>query len=137
MNLLNLHAASRTMSGDVGFLLAIPILQPDKARSFIRPTPVAGIIYIDSEAPGFFIADDELRCLVAMTQEFIGSLAGISAGAFDRIRNPLSNLGTKIPQAERLPSKVGHALELVSDVDPPKAADAFQLNFDYSDFIPI
>jgi hypothetical protein len=137
MDLLNLHAASRTMSGQVVFVLAIPVLQPEEMRQFIRPSPVSAVIYVDSEAGGFFVSDDELKRLVLMSQQFLDGLEKPPV-TFDRIRNArLTGLGTKVPPAEGLPGNVQDVLELVRDVEPPRASEAFQLNFDYSDFVPV
>jgi hypothetical protein len=135
---LKLNTASRTMSGDVGFLLAIPILEPEETLRFTAPSPVAGIIYIDSQAGRFFIGDDELQSIVSMTQQFVDGLEKTSVITFDRTRNvPLQGLGTKVPPAEGLPDNLKHILELVSGVAPPRASRPFQFNFDYSDFVPV
>src|SRR5262249_2863763 len=137
MSSLNLHAASRTMSGGVGFVLAIPILQPEESHRFVKPSPVAGVIYVDSEAPGFFISDEELHSLVAMTQEFVDALLRASAEDFERIHNPFAALSDVVPPAETLSRDARRVLELVSRVEPPKTSRPFQFNFDYSDFLPI
>jgi hypothetical protein len=134
MGSLNLNEASRTMSGNVGFVLAIPILEPEETRRFTAPTPVAGVIYIDNSADGFFIGDNDLQTLVSMTNQF---LVGLETTRFDRIRNVLTGLGTDVPPAERLPDEVQHVLELVSEVAPPKMSKPFQFNFDCSDFVPV
>jgi hypothetical protein len=138
MSSLNLNAASRTMSGEVGFVLAIPILEPEEAQRFTAPSPVAGVIFIDSKAGGFFIDDDELQRLVCMTQLFLNGLEKTPGITLDRIRNvPLTGLGTDVPPAEGLPDNVNHVLELVGAIAPPKASNPFQFNFDYSDFVPV
>jgi hypothetical protein len=126
------------MSSDVGFVLAIPILEPEEALRFTEPSPVAGVIYIDSATPGFFVNDDELRRLVSMAQYLVHGLEKIPSAAFDRIRNVrLSGLGKVVPKAEKLPRNVGGELELVASVDTPRTSSHFQFNYDYSDFVPI
>jgi FAD-NAD(P)-binding len=146
MGLLQLNVASRTMSGNVGFLLAIPILQPEEPLRFHAPSPVAGIMFIDSTAHGFFIEDDELKMLVSMIDHFVYSLTRESesfvgngpVAVLDRICNvPLKRLGTAVPRPEPLPDNVKHAFELVSAMPPPRTQRPFQFNFDYSDFIPV
>jgi hypothetical protein len=138
MNLLHIHAASSSMSADVGFVLAIPIIEPEEALRFTEPSPVAGVIYIDSATQGFYIDDQELGRLVSMTQHLVNGLEKIPAAAFDRIRNvPLSGTGNKLPKAEDLPNNVRNELELVTAVNPPRTSKPFQFNYDYSDFVPI
>jgi hypothetical protein len=103
-----------------------------EAHRFIRPSPVAGVIYIDSEAAGFFVSDDELKSLVSMTEQFLEGLK-TQDSSFDRIRNvELTGLGIEVPPAEPLPSNVQDVLELVDSVAPPKGSQAFQLNFEVS-----
>jgi hypothetical protein len=134
MATLRVHAVSRTMSERVGFVLAIPIVQPEQEHRFVEPNPVAGVIYVDSEAPGFFVPDEELRSLVSMAQMFVLGLIGRPIRPFEMIQNQMSNLGTELPVAEELPANVRDALELVADVEPPRILEPFQLNFDYSEF---
>lgn len=135
MTPLKLNTASRSMSSGVGFVLAIPILEPEEAMQFRAPNPVAGVIYIDSKADNFFVDDQELKKLVVISQRFLDGLAGSSISAFNRICNiPLAGLCETVPPKEDLPDEVNSVLELVSSVDPPKTARPFQFNFDYSDF---
>lgn len=138
MALLNLHAASRQMSTRVQFVLAIPLLALEEPIRFVAPSPVIGVVYIDSEAPGFFVDDDEVTALVSMTTEFLAGLHRTEQGPFDRIRNvPLAALATSMSAAEALPAEVQGVLELVAAVEPPRTRRAFQLNYDYSDFVPL
>jgi hypothetical protein len=126
------------MSGDVGFVLAIPILEPEERRCFRAPSPLAGVVYIDSNAKGFFIDDKELNGIVSIISHFLYGLERTPLNTFDRLRNvPLTPLGSNVPLAESLPDKVRHVLELVSKVAPPKTSGPFQLNFDNSDFVPV
>src|SRR5262249_8488071 len=81
MKTLNLSAASRAMSEGVSFVMAVPILEP--LTKFTLPSPVAAVIYIDSNAQGFFIEDAELQQLVAKINGLLSALR--NANAFDRI----------------------------------------------------
>jgi hypothetical protein len=123
------------MAKDVGFVLAIPLLEPE--RDYTLPNPVAGIIYIDSDAPGFFIDDDCLRTLLAIAQRFLDGLSRLSsADDLGRVRNfRLSGIAHKRTPAKSLTAAAARSLELV-DVAPPATISPFQLNFDYSDFVP-
>jgi hypothetical protein len=133
------------MVDNVRFLLAIPILQPEETSKFIGATPVAGVIFVDSTAERFYVDDAQLELLVSMTKRFVDGLvrkpepgsdnaAGISSA---RIRNvPLRRPGSPLNDSEPLPSDVSDAFELCT-IAPPKTTDAFQFNFDYSDFVPV
>jgi len=137
MHFLRLNEASREMAGDVGFVLAVPILEPERALHFTKPQPVAGVLYVDSTADNYYVEDDTLEVIVKMASHF---LDGVSKPpkVFDRMRNlPLSALGETVPPPDPLPNEVSAALELVATVDPPKTDAAFQFNFDYSDFVPV
>ncbi len=138
MEPLKLHAASRLMSKEVGFVLAIPLLEPEHATGFTAPSPVAGVIYVDSQAPGFFIEDKELRELVAMAAEFVEVLTRTDKSPVDRIRNVrLSDLGGAARPPGRLPKSLAGILDLVMDVEPPRSSAPLQINYDYSDFYPV
>lgn len=138
MTPLKLNAASREMSGDVGFVLAIPLLEPEEQLRYTSPAPVVGVMYIDSNAKGFFIDNKELSGLVFMAQEFLNGLERAESTPFDRIRNvPLTGYGTEVPPAGSLPKRVRNVLELVTQIGAPKTSRPFQLNYDYSDFVPV
>jgi FAD-NAD(P)-binding len=136
MEYLSLNAASRKMSVGVCFVLAIPLLQPEQPGRFTSPTPVTGVIYIDSMAEHFFIDNDELRNLVSMTEQFLCSLEKAETRPFDRIRNvELRGRGTSAPHPSPLPDEVKGQIELVSQVLPARMSTPFRFNHDYSDFI--
>jgi hypothetical protein len=136
MEWLRLHKASRSMSEGVSFVLAIPLLQPE--AGYTLQSPVAGIIYLDSKAPGFSVDDDELLGLVVMAQHFLDGLERAPRDAFDRVRNlPFTGLSESAPPAEGLPGEVADAIELVGALPPPRTSKAFQFNYDYQDIIPI
>jgi hypothetical protein len=122
------------MSDGVSFVLAIPILQPEKTRQFYSPNPVAAVVYIDSKA---LINDRDLQKVVLMPQQFLNALQDRSDSVFDHLRNvPLTDLCDQLPPREGLPENAHDTLELVAGVEPPKTSRPFQFNFDYSDFIP-
>ncbi|ESW99302.1 hypothetical protein X769_24475 [Mesorhizobium sp. LSJC268A00] len=134
MNSLDLSAASRKMASEVGFVMAIPILEPEQAGLYTAPNPVAGVVYVDSAGRDFWIDDNDVARIVSMTNEFVRGLNG-DTDPFDKIRNvPLSSTGGALPEALSLPPDVANALEL-SIVQPPRVSGPFQFNFDYTDFI--
>lgn len=99
---------------------------------------VLGVIYIDSTAPEFFITDEALGQVVAMAGSFLDALARAVRLPVDRVRNiPLVELTGKANSQDGLEEGLGDTLELVKAVNPPKVDIPLQLNFDYSDFIPI
>jgi hypothetical protein len=137
MKFLNLNQASSSMAKDVSFVLAIPILQPTKPQSFIRPSPVAGVLYVDSTASGFFLDDGKLEELLAMTRQFLASIVSLFERNRLRLQNvPLAGKGILVPEAKDLPNEVRKALEVVSGVHPPTTSGSFQFNIDHSDFVP-
>jgi hypothetical protein len=132
---LRLNDASSRMAKEVGFILAIPLLEPE--RDYTLPQPVLGVIYIDSDAPGFFVDDKSLQILLSIAQRFLDGLSrSPSADDLGRVRNfRLSAIGNKRTATKALVGKAARSLELV-DVVPPTTTSPFQLNFDYSDFVP-
>jgi hypothetical protein len=136
MKALRLNAASTSMAKGVGFVLAIPILEPD--ADFTSPEPVSCVLYIDSEASGFYVEDDELQKLVETAQLFFDAVARAPMDAFDRVYNmEFSPKKEEARAAGSLTRKIADAVHLVSAIDPPKTYKAFQFNFDYSDFVPL
>jgi hypothetical protein len=124
------------MSQDVDFLLAIPILEPETTDGFTKPSPVAGVIYIDSTRPAYHLDDGGLRELVSMCSALVSSLE--TASRLDGISNIISSgIGGSVPDAEGLDEGAAETLEIVVEVDPPRFSRAFQFNFDYADFVPI
>lgn len=135
MDALNLNYASSAMSTEVGFVLAIPLLQPE--TNFRTPSPAFGIIYIDSTARNYFIADDELQDVVAISGKFIEGLVKQHRDAFGRVRNfPLTSIANATTRPQGIPERVKGALEIVRGIAPPRSAEPLQLNYDYSDFAP-
>ena len=136
MEALSLNIASRNMSGDVGFVMAMPIVQPEEAGKFSGPSPVAGVLYIDSEAPDWFIDNGRVQDLSTMVERFVRDASGFGLVEFRRIRNRSSRTQQKRVSAKgSIPPTVKQALEIVS-VAPPRTINPFQLNFDYVDFVP-
>jgi hypothetical protein len=121
------------MTEGVSFVLAIPLLEPENKYSL--KSPVAGIIYVDSTEPNFFVDDNELAGLVLIAQHFLNDLERHSA--FDRVRNQLLSrvVDEELPFG-LLPDFVCDAIELVEGMLAPRTSRPFQFNYDYSDFTP-
>lgn len=138
MKELDLQFASAKMAKEVAFVLAIPVLEPAEPHRFIGPTPVAAVLYIDSTAPDFFIEDEFLQTITATIEDAFHAMEVESKNRSNRIVNvPLSGLGSLIPPAEKLSSAASQAFELVRNVSCPTTIREFQLNFEYTDFVPI
>lgn len=132
---LHLNEASRKMADEVGFVAAVPVLQPDK--DFFPPSPVCGIIYFDSRDPNFDLETAELAEIAAVVENVIDAVARRGGLPLDRIENiPLRTRATKASAASRIPSSV--ALDLIAPaIVPPRTRNAFILNFDHSDLTPL
>jgi hypothetical protein len=112
-------------------------LQPLEPQRFIWPSPVAGILYVDSAAPKFFIDNQELEELVLITWQFLTGVINTFHRNRLRMQNiPLSGLGTDVPEVQGLPDETYEALELADLVDSPMTNVPFQLNIDHLDFVP-
>jgi hypothetical protein len=134
---LNLNEASRAMSSKVGFLLAMPIVQPEAVGEFSGPSPVAGVIYVDSEEPNYFIDDVRVKELISMVELFARDAGGFGLEEFRRIRNrSVGKRAETVADRAAIPLEVVGALETINGVEPPRATQPFQLNFDYVDFVP-
>jgi hypothetical protein len=137
MEALNLNFASREMSSSVGFVMAMPIVQSEIVGGFSGPNPVAGVLYIDSEQPGYFIGDERAKDLAAMVELFVHDASDFGLLEFRRIRNlSVGRRQLTVPSKGTPPSGVSGLLEIVTTVEPPRTAKEFQLNFDYVDFGP-
>jgi hypothetical protein len=127
---LKLNDASRKMSTSVGFVLAIPVLAPGSHGS-----RVIAVVYVDSTAPSFYIGDDELRLVVLMTTTLFRSLT--EQRALERITNIPSSENIDAVTPEPLSPEAASTLEFVKSIEPPALNVQFDLNFDYSDFVPV
>lgn len=135
MDSLQLNEASRKMSSSVKFVLAIPLLEPEDSPPY-APS-VTGVIYIDSEAENFFIANEELGGIVHMATELLNALTRANYKPFDRIRNiAISGTKKQSKPIDSLPKEARDTLELVTEISPPQTNKSLNLNFDYSDFSP-
>lgn len=135
MDSLQLNEASRKMSSSVKFVLAIPLLEPGNSLPY-APS-VTGVIYIDSEAENFFIANEELGSIVNMATELLNALTRANKKPFDRIRNiETSSTNKQSKPIDSLPQETRDTLELVTEISPPQTNELLNLNFDYSDFSP-
>jgi FAD-NAD(P)-binding len=138
MEELKLNDASREMSPEVSFLMAMPIVQPERVGEFAGPSPVAGVLYIDSEEPNYFIDNERVKDLAAMIELFTQDASNFGLEEFRRIRNRSvgKRTDTLVEKAEIRRNVVAAALQAVNAVEPPRTTGAFQLNFDYVDFVP-
>jgi hypothetical protein len=136
MGTLNLNVASRKMSLKVGFVMAIPIVQPEKVGEFSGPSPVAGVLFIDSEDRSYFISDVRVKDLISMVELFARDASGFGLVEFRRIRNrSVGKRADTLAARAAIPPAVVGALETIK-VGLPRTSKAFQLNFDYVDFVP-
>jgi hypothetical protein len=134
MTRLGLPKISSKMSDKVCFLLAIPILQP--TNSFLGKSPVAGVIYIDSEAKNFFLTDDVIRQLLKMVSEMLEAIANRSI-RFSRIQNlGLESSNRNAPNAIAIPQAVRGVFSSLN-MAPPDTKRRFQFNFEHYDFLPV
>jgi hypothetical protein len=134
MQKLRLNSASSKMRKDVGFVLAIPLLEA--GEFYTSPSPVAGVVYIDSNAPNYYIEDDNVAVLVSMIQKFLDGLVRTNLKELGGVRNfPLSELSKRKTKALALSRTAKASLELAKS-PPPSVAVPYQLNYDYSDFAP-
>jgi hypothetical protein len=136
MKKLELQDASRKMAQEVSCVLAIPIVQP--ADAFYGTSPVAGVVYIDSRVPDFWLSDEEVLELCNLTKYALKGIQDGTIRIFDRIRNiPMSDISVNASPGEALPASVDSALELLSKVSPPHTERAFQFNFEHSDLTAV
>jgi len=135
MNELNLNDGARAMRKDVKFIMAIPLLEP--MNNFTLPSPVCGVLYVDSTADNFKLGKEKITLISSMTKKWLEDLIR-NVGDLDRVYNfRFDKVGNDAPPGlKKLPIKVRKVFEF-SDVAPPKASEAFQLNFDYNDFRPV
>jgi hypothetical protein len=136
MAALNLNEASSNMSVEVGFVLAIPILQP--ISGFFEPSPVCGVVYVDSKDDGFWLSDDDVGRLKIVVEHAVENIRSGSSLPLDRLRNtPLRNVTSTLPSSINVPETVEGALEALNKVSPPSLQDKFIFNFDHSDLTPL
>lgn len=134
MDLLKLTKDARDMRRGVNFVLAFPILQPSSA--YFGITPVAGVVYIDSSSVGFWLNDLEVGQICTVVGDAVRGLDHPKK-QFDRIRNiRLATVRTRTVAPTPLRPDVQFALEEV-EVIPPTLEREFQLNFDFSDLVPL
>lgn len=135
MAILNLEEGAREMRPHVHFVLALPIVQPD--HDFYGPSPVSGIVYVDSSSAGFWLTDENVSEIGNLVQDTLKSVVMAPASAFNRLRNfPIPGKQEKEEAAGYLDPRVLGEMEVV-EVDPPRTSAAFQFNFEYSDLTPI
>ena len=113
-----------------------PILQP--LTEYAGPSPVAGVLYVDSRSTDFWLNDVEVREICQIIKDAIRGLASNPLDRFERLRNVrLSGVRTRAGTPAKLRADVRPALDLLKDVDPPITDAPFQFNFDVSDVTPL
>ncbi len=96
---------------------------------------MAGVIYIDSGRPHFYLDDGRVERLASIAQHILNALG--AQMAFNRIRNmPLVSPRSKIIVAEKIPKEVQEALEFV-DIRIPRTSGPFQFNYDLLDITSV
>jgi hypothetical protein len=131
---LRLDRASSDMRKDVGFVLAIPLVEA--GEFYTSPSPVAGVIFIDSNAPNYYIDDHDLTVLVSIAQTFLDDMVERDLEKLGGIRNfPLAELSKRRKKASELPQAARKTLEL-ANLLPPSTQLPYQINYDFSDFAP-
>ncbi len=127
--------SAQRMNASVGFVLAIPILQPSDA--YFAPSSVAGVLYLDSAAPNFWLKDEDTEQLCHLVQAAVRSLEKAPPQTYDRLRNfELTRISTKPDPGEALETEIFEAFEF-APADPPATERPFQFNFDHSDLTPL
>ncbi|CAN7641990.1 hypothetical protein LJR219_005038 [Phenylobacterium sp. LjRoot219] len=126
---------AQAMNKDVGYVLAIPILQP--LDNFFTPSPVAGVLYLDSTVADFWLGDEDVVHLCRIIQTAVCSLEKTPPQTYDRIRNvQLTRVETVAAAAESLGPSLAKAFETLPN-EPPATKQPFQFNFDHSDLTPL
>lgn len=135
MDRLRLAVGARGMLKDVGFVLAIPVVQP--SASHYAPSRVAAVLYVDSRSPGFWLDDDQVRELVSILRRSVEGLETASPQALGRIRNvALCDIRSSTQGSVAPTSCDMTALDVLEIVDPASTLGPFVLNFDHSDLAP-
>lgn len=129
---LSLHDAAREMMPNISYILAMPVLQPEK--SFLPPSPVAAVLYLDSQDKGFFLKETEIDGLASVAASAFAAVLGEEGRSLPGVRNiPFGRPRVETPPAEEIPPSVAGAIELLDATRAPTLNRAFALNFDYAD----
>ncbi|UPT64919.1 MAG: NAD(P)-binding protein [Hyphomonadaceae bacterium JAD_PAG50586_4] len=131
---LNLEEEARQMDDRVGFVLAIPFLEP--LTEFTAPNPVSAVLYIDTTSQ-MHLSDEEVREIVKICNNWLADIVN-SSKDLDRVYNlRLSAIGRNAPPPAEVSYAITRAFELMDGVLPPETKKPFQLNYDYNDFRPV
>ena len=134
MERLKLNDASRRMSKEVAFILAMPINQPD--HDHIRPSPVSGILYVDSRDADFWLTDDEVDEVRLVVEHALRGVSTQIDAPLDRIRSVPLMERASIPAALPMIEVVDPTLELL-ELPAPATDGPFVFNLDHSDITPL
>jgi len=131
---LKLNESSRAMSSEVGFVMAVPFLSEMLGQG---EDSVVAVLYVDSEAEGFFIDGDRLATLVNMGEQFLRNALRLGSPETAGI----ANYSYWANEASTEPPPVSSVRELATVeelvVPPPRVAGAPYFNYDVSDFIRV
>ena len=136
MEKLELNEASRGMSKDVCYVLAIPLLSEVDVQQG-KSTEVVGVIYADSTSRDFELEDRDLTTMVAMAQCLVNALSCLKNDGLDRVRSVPLATKSATDGITMHANNVPDGLELVQTVSPPKVVEPIYLNYDHSDFVPV
>ncbi len=135
-NQLNLRRAARGMADEVGFVLAIPVLQPEHAM--IGPSRVIAVIYVDSKSSGYWLDDAQVDQLCRVIEGGVRAIERKGLEPFDRLRyRPLTGERLTSAPAVSVPDKVSAALGVVTGATAPETLGSFQFSYDVSDLTPL
>ncbi len=135
MKHLNLRKAARGMAPSVGFVLAIPILQP--VTAVIGPSRVIGVVFIDSQSSDYWLEDSEVEQLCRIIEGGVQALEP-RGEPFSRLRyRPLNGDRPSSAAAKKVTDKVSSALGVVDNATAPQTTGSFQFSYDVSDLTPL
>ena len=129
---LDLKYAARSMAPEVSYILAIPLLQP--SDRYYPPSPVAGVVYLDSRDENFKLTRGGVRRLSKLVAQTMESLVDQSMRALLGVRNiPFNNLETGGKAPVKPVTKAGMVIEVLPESISPRLEKPLAINFDYAD----
>ena len=124
MELLQVTEDSQRMNPNVRSVLAIPILTPDRNRTF-------AVMYADSTSVNAF-NQDSITTLATMCKSFASKVGDI---IFDRVGNFPIPAAVSIPEIKPEVISKLKVIRTVETPDAPVAPNATYLNVEFTDFI--
>lgn len=112
---------------------AVPFLE--SANCYTEPTPVCGVLYIDSTDENFKLNPAQQEALGKMCASFLRSWKEWMNGDPDRIVNILNDrVSNGVKEPSQINCEIAEVFEILEAINPPTAVGPFQFNFDCSDF---